>query len=152
MDVKYINSFIDAFVTVMPQMGFQNITKSKVSVKEKAAASLGVTVLVGLTKQIRGNVAYNMPEETAKFIASTMMCGMPVENFDDMAQSAIAEMSNMLTASAATNLAALGFETDISTPTVTVGEGFSVKISNEQYLCITMNIEGKPLDINIALS
>lgn len=152
MDAKLINPFIDAFVTVMPQMGFQNITKSSVTVKEKSASSLGVTVLVGITKQIRGNVAYNMPEDTAKFIASTMMCGMPVENFDDMAQSAIAEMSNMLTATAATNLAALGLETDISTPTVTVGEGFSVKISNEQYLCISMQIENRPLDINIALT
>lgn len=152
MEAKYINPFIDAFITVMPQMGFQNITKSNVSVKEKAAESLGVTVLVGLTKQVRGNVAYNMPEDTAKFIASTMMCGMPVETFDEMAQSAIAEMSNMLTASAATNLANLGLETDISTPTVTVGQGFSVKISNEQYLCISMHIEDRQLDINIALS
>ena len=151
MDAKFINPFIDAFTTIMPQMGFQNITRSNVSVKEKSADSLGVTVLVGITKQVRGNVAYNMPENTAKYIASTMMCGMPVEAFDDMAQSAIAELSNMLTANAATNLASMGFEVDISTPSVTVGEGYSIKISNEQYLCIVMNIADKPLEINISL-
>ena len=151
MDAKFINPFIDAFTTIMPQMGFQNITRSNVSVKEKSADSLGVTVLVGITKEVRGNVAYNMPENTAKYIASTMMCGMPVEAFDDMAQSAIAELSNMLTANAATNLASMGFEVDISTPSVTVGEGYSIKISNEQYLCVAMNIADKPLEINISL-
>ena len=75
MDVKLINPFVDAVTTVMPQMGFQDIAKGKVSVREKSAMSLGVTVLVGVTQAVRGNVAYNMTDDTAKFIASTMMCG-----------------------------------------------------------------------------
>ena len=55
-------------------------------VKDKHIESLGVSVLVGFTKEIRGNVVYNMNEETAKFIASTMMMGMPIAAFDEMAQ------------------------------------------------------------------
>ncbi|WP_177504817.1 chemotaxis protein CheX [Anaerosinus sp.] len=151
MDVKLINPFVDAVTTVMPQMGFQDIAKGKVSVREKSAMSLGVTVLVGVTQAVRGNVAYNMTDDTAKFIASTMMCGMPVENFDDMAQSAISEMANMLTATAATNLTTMGYAVDISTPTLTLGDGFNVKISNSQYLVIELLISSKPFEINIAL-
>lgn len=151
MDVKLINPFIDAFMTIMPQVGFQNIARGKVSLKEKAADSLGVTVLVGLTKEIRGNVAYNLSDETARFIASTMMCGMPVAVFDEMAQSAISELSNMLTANAATNLTALGIEVDISTPSLTIGDGFTIKISDTQYLVIEMTADGHTVEINIAL-
>lgn len=151
MDAKFVNPFIDAFMTVMPQIGFQDITRKKVSVKDKSAQSLGVTVLVGFTKQIRGNVAYNMSEETAKYIASTMMMGMPVEEFNDMAQSAIAELSNMLTANAATNLATLGYDVDISTPSLSVGHDFVVKISSEQYLAIDMDLSGHQIEINISL-
>ena len=151
MDVKLINPFIDAFMTIMPQVGFQNIARGKVSLKEKAADSLGVTVLVGLTKEIRGNVAYNLSDETARFIASTMMCGMPVAVFDEMAQSAISELSNMLTANAATNLTALGIEVDISTPSLTIGDGFTVKISDAQYVAIEMTADGHTVEINIAL-
>jgi len=151
VDVKLINPFIDAFMTIMPQVGFQNIARGKVSLKEKAADSLGVTVLVGLTKEIRGNVAYNMSDETARFIASTMMCGMPVATFDEMAQSAISELSNMLTANAATNLTALGIEVDISTPSLTIGDGFTVKISDVQYVAIEMTADGHTVEINIAL-
>ena len=114
MDAKLVNPFVDAFVAVMPQMGFPEPKRVKMNVKTKNAVSLGVAVIVGFTKQLRGNIVYNMSEDTAKYIASTMMMGMPVETFDEMAQSAISEMSNMLTANAATNLTGLGLDVDIS--------------------------------------
>ena len=151
MDVKLVNPFIDAFTTVLPQMGFATPTRTGMSVKEKSATSLGVAVIVGFTKEIRGSVVYNMSEETAKYIASTMMMGMPVESFDEMAQSAISEMSNMLTANAATNLTALGLEVDISTPSLTVGADFHIKISNEQYLTIMMDVGGHMVEIDVAV-
>ena len=152
MDAKLVNPFIDAFTTVMPQMGFQEPKRTKMSVKEKIAESLGVSVIVGFTKQIRGNVVYNMSEDTAKYIASTMMMGMPVENFDEMAQSAISEMSNMLTANAATNLTAMGLEVDISTLSLSVGEKFQIKISGEQYLTVEMDLGGHPVELDIAVA
>ncbi|WP_276838366.1 chemotaxis protein CheX [Anaerovibrio lipolyticus] len=151
MDVKLVNPFIDAFTTVLPQMGFPTPQRTGMTVNNQSAVSQGVAVIVGFTKEIRGNVVYNMSEDTAKFIASTMMMGMPVESFDEMAQSAISEMSNMLTANAATNLTALGLEVDISTPSLTVGSDFQIKISNEQYLCVVMDISGHQVEIDIAV-
>ena len=152
MDAKLVNPFIDAFTTVMPQLGFQEPKRAKMTVKDKIAESLGVSVIVGFTKQLRGNVVYNMTVDTAKYIASTMMMGMPVENFDEMAQSAISEMSNMLTANAATNLTAMGLEVDISTPSLSVGEQFQIKISGEQYLTVEMDLGGHPVELDIAVS
>lgn len=151
MDAKLVNPFIDAFMTVLPQIGFQEPARAAMTVKDKMTQSLGVTIIVGFTKQIRGNVVYNMSEDTAKYIASTIMMGMPVENFDEMAQSAVSEMSNMLTANAATNLAAMGLEVDISTPSLSVGADFQVKISNEKYLTVTMDVSGHPVEIDIAV-
>ena len=152
MDAKLVNPFVDAFVAVMPQMGFPEPKRVKMNVKTKNAVSLGVAVIVGFTKQLRGNVVYNMTVDTAKYIASTMMMGMPVENFDEMAQSAISEMSNMLTANAATNLTAMGLEVDISTPSLSVGEQFQIKISGEQYLTVEMDLGGHPVELDIAVA
>jgi chemotaxis protein CheX len=132
-------------------MGFPTPQRTGMTVNNQNAVSQGVAVIVGFTKEIRGNVVYNMSEDTAKFIASTMMMGMPVESFDEMAQSAISEMSNMLTANAATNLTALGLEVDISTPSLTVGSDFQIKISNEQYLCVVMDVSGHQVEIDIAV-
>lgn len=151
MDAKLVNPFVDAFTTVMPQMGFPEPKRTNMSVKANNTVSLGVAVIVGFTKQIRGNVVYNMSEDTAKFIASTMMMGMPIAEFDAMAQSAVAEMSNMLTATVATNLAGLGLEVDISTPSLTIGQNFQVKISDGQYLTVTMDLGGHPVELDIAV-
>ena len=151
MDAKLVNPFVDAFATVMPQLGFPEPKRLKMGVKTKNAVSLGVAVIVGFTKQIRGNVVYNMSEDTAKFIASTMMMGMPVAEFDAMAQSAISEMSNMLTANAATNLTGMGFEVDISTPSLSIGKDFQVKISDGQYLTVEMDLAGHTVELDIAV-
>ena len=144
MDAKLVNPFVDAFTTVMPQMGFPEPKRVKMGVQNTNAVGLGVSVIVGFTKQIRGNVVYNMSEDTAKFIASTMMMGMP-------AQSAISEMSNMLTANAATNLTGMGFEVDISTPSLSIGKDFQVKISDGQYLTVEMDLAGHTVELDIAV-
>lgn len=151
MDAKLVNPFVDAFTTVMPQLGFPEPKRLKMYVREKNATGLGVSVIVGFTKQLRGNVVYNMSEATAKFIASTMMMGMPVNEFDAMAQSAISEMSNMLTANAATNLTGMGLEVDISTPSLSIGEGFQVKISDSKYLTVEMDLGGQVVELDIAV-
>ena len=152
MDAKLVNPFIDAFTCVLPMMGFPTPSRKGMGLKSIVVDSLGVTIMVGFTRQLRGNVVYNMSEETAKHIASTMMMGMPVAALDEMAQSAICEMSNMLTATAATNLTALGYDVDISTPSLTVGSDFKVKISTEKYLTVTMDLAGHDVEINIAVS
>ncbi len=151
MDAKLVNPFIDAIVSVMPMLGLPVPQRADMGVKSKTATSLGVTVMVGFTKQIRGNVAYNMTEDTAKYIASSMMMGMPVETFDEMAQSAISEMSNMLTANAATSLAGMGYDVDISTPSLTTGENFQIRISNDSFLFVKMDIGGHTIELNIAV-
>ena len=151
MDAKLVNPFVSAVESVLPQMGFQPPTRSSLNVRQKNVEGLGVSVIVGFTKQLRGNVVYNMDEETAKFIASKMMMGMPIAEFDEMAQSAISEMSNMLTATAATNLAGLSLEVDISTPSLSIGQGFQMKISDGPYLTVAMDVEGHLLEVDIAV-
>ena len=151
MDAKLINPFVDAFTRVMPMLGFPEPTRTKLYAASSRVKSHGVSMLVGFTKQIRGNVVYNMSEDTAKFIASQMMMGMPVESFDEMAQSAISELSNMLTAHTATNITALELDVDISTPSLTVGADFEVKVCDGQYLVVSMDLSGKLVELDIAV-
>ena len=151
MDAKLVNPIIDAFMDVMPQMGFPIPRRLRVYLQDRNVISNGVTVMVGFTKQMHGNVIYNMTEETAKFIASTMMMGMPVPEFDELAQSAICEMSNMLTAKSATNFTQLGLEVDISTPNLTIGEDLTIKISDSHYLNVEMELGGHRIDIALSV-
>jgi chemotaxis protein CheX len=143
--------FVDAFTAVMPQIGFQDIKRNKISVREHAVTSKGVTVLVGFTKEIKGNVAYNMTENTARLIASTMMMGMPVPELDEMAMSAISELGNMIMGNAATILSTKGIGIDITPPTLCRGD---MKISQTyaKNICIPMSSDGSMvLELDIAL-
>ena len=151
MDAKLINPFVDAFTTVIPMLGFPEPKRTKLYAASSRVRSLGVSMLVGFTKQIRGTVVYKMSEDTAKFIASQMMMGMSVNVFDEMAQSAISELSNMLTAHTATNITSLGLDVDISTPSLTVGKDFDVKISDGQYLVVEMSLNDQLVDLAIAV-
>ena len=149
MDVKYMNPFITAFTGVMPMLGFNKVTKGDLSVKDKNITFSGVICIVGLVGEVKGNVVYCFNMENAKKIASTMMMGMPVNEFDDMAKSAISELTNMLTANAATVFEANGISIDISTPTLLHGENVEVSLKTNQAVGIQMFVDDIEVVINI---
>jgi chemotaxis protein CheX len=103
MDVSYINPILNSFASVLPQLGLANVRKKGMSLKGRFIESPGVMIIVGIIGDIKGNVIYGLSLDDAKKIASTMMMGMPVDTFDELAQSAISELTNMLTATVATN-------------------------------------------------
>ena len=107
MDVKYINPFIDSFYNILPQIGFSNVTREEVTVKN-SVESLGILINLGIVGDIKGNIVYNIQGENGKKIASKMMMGLPVEELNEMAQSALSELSNMLTANASINFSNIG--------------------------------------------
>lgn len=150
MDVNHINPIIESFMTVLPQLGIADIVRKGVTVKGKEIVSPGVVIIVGLVGDIKGNVIYGMSIDDAKKIASIMMMGMPVDDFNDLAQSAISELSNMLTANVAINYSEQDINVNISTPTLIHGE-FVANASIAKVLCIQMGANGTTIDVNISL-
>lgn len=150
MDVKYVNPFIAAFINILPQLGITDIKKGKLSVKERYVKSPGVLINVGIVGDFKGNVIYGLSLECAKKIASAMMMGMEVKEFDAMAQSAISELSNMLTANASTLFSENNIIIDISTPTMIYGES-TAATNAAKVVCIEMIVCDFPFEINIAI-
>lgn len=141
MDVKMINPFIEAFYEVMPQLGFENVRKSKVVAGNGTVEGHGVAMSIAVVGHVTGNAVYSLDEEDARKIASKMMMGMPVETLDEMAQSALSELSNMLTARASILFEKEGYQTNISVPTIVCGENFNMKIGSERHLEINMELD-----------
>ena len=135
----------------LPQLGFQQVKRGNLRVSEKMAVSLDVIAVVGLSQQLRGNVAYAMSQETAKKFASVMMMGMPVEQLDEMSQSAISEASNMITANAAMTLESQGISVNISPPTLVIGQGVKVRISQVQSLIVEIVTEAGVIEVILGL-
>lgn len=151
MDAALATPFIKAFFELLPKMGFQQVKRGNLRVTEKMTASLDVLAVVGLSQKLRGNVAYAMSQETAKKFASVMMMGMPVDQLDEMAQSAISEASNMLTANAAMTLEAQGLSVNISPPTLVIGQGVKVRISSVKSLVVEIITDAGVVEVILGL-
>ena len=153
MEAAMITPFLDAVVTVMPQLGFQQVVRGKMGVSDgNRIASLGVMVIVGLTRQYKGTVVYNMTEESAKRLASQMMMGMPVDVFDAMAESAISELANMLAANAAIIFEKQGTVMDISPPSIIVGESFTTTAGKLKRIIVEVLVDQIPIEVHVSVS
>ncbi|SFU32600.1 chemotaxis protein CheX [Clostridium sp. DSM 8431] len=150
MDVNHINPVLKSFSNILPQLVFGKIDKKGVSLKGSIIDSPGVIITIGLFGDLKGNIIYGMSEDTAKAIASKMMMGMPVDEFNELAQSAISELINMLTANTATNFSENGIIIDISTPTLMYGD-FKASACSDQVLCVKMVVDDYEVDVNISI-
>lgn len=149
MDVKYINPFLNSFFNILPQLGFSNVEKESISLSDEIN-SKGILINLGIVGDFKGNIIYNIDYEAGKQIASKMMMGMPVEELNELAQSALSELSNMLTGNASINLANVGINVNISTPTLMYGQDMHIKVNTDRILNIKIKADNIPIDVNIA--
>ncbi len=150
MDIELVNPFIESFESVMPQLGFSHVHRGGLKLNQQLLSFSGVMVIIGIVGALKGNAVYCIDNQNARKIASVMMMGAPVDELDDMAKSALSELTNMLTATAATSFSENGISIDISTPTLLSGENVNVKMGSKQVLCIQLIADEIPIDVNIA--
>lgn len=151
MDVKLINPFLSAVMGIMPQVGFSQVQRKGISLHKETIQADGVVMTLGIIGERKGNVVYNLDIEDTKKVASTMMMGMPVEEIDDMAKSALSELSNMITANSSINFSNIGIVLDISVPTFLYGKQISVNMKKDEVICIDFDIDGILMKVFVAI-
>jgi chemotaxis protein CheX len=150
MNKEYVAAFTNAFLNVMPLLGMSDIKLKNEKKCDKQIDASGVIGIVGIIGELTGNVFFAMDEDCAKKIASYMMGGMEVTEFDELTQSAISELSNMLAANAGIGLSEMGKNVDISTPTLMNGV-FTVSASYTKVTCLEMLVDDMPFNIYISM-
>ena len=85
-----------------------------------------------------------MFEKVKESIASKMMMGMPVDTLDDMASSALCELSNMIMGSTATLFSTEKIAMDITPPISLHGSNLKLQ-TDMQALKIPMAADGQEL-------
>lgn len=147
--LKIYDPFSATALNVFSQLGFSDVKIGSITECGKNLNTPDVVVVIGFTGDLRGNAIFAMGEDCAKSIASTMMMGTPVETFDEMAQSAVGELGNMLSANTCIEFASKGITADISTPTIMHGV-FSTKASYDPVWRIEISISGMPFYIFVS--
>jgi chemotaxis protein CheX len=150
MNNDYTEAFYNSFQTVMPQLGIEEIRLSDIEELGSQIHTPEVVCIIGIVGDLRGNVIFAASSVAAKKIAGTMMGGMELEEFDEIAQSAISELGNMLAATACTELSTLNIKVDVSTPTLMTGT-FTVSAGAERITRIALDVYDYQFDIFLSL-
>ena len=141
LDVNNINPFLQSTISI-----FDSVTQLKLMVGKPALADFEFgspvyTITVGVVGQMKGQVVLAMQLPNAKEIASKMMFGMPIAELDEMACSALNELSNMIMGNTATLFSTKNIRIDITPPLVLMGS--SIRITPEvQALKVPLLYEG----------
>ena len=127
LDVNNINPFIISTISI-----FESVTQLKLIVGKPELAEFHFdgptyTITVGVVGQMKGQVVLSMSIDKAKEIASKMMFGMPIEELDEMACSALNELCNMILGNTATVFSTQGKIIDITPPIAMVGSELKMK-------------------------
>ena len=152
-NVEYINPFITAAKSVMKNFCHIEATMGAPYITKTIFEGDKFVIMVGITGQLTGQVIFSMSNETACDIASHMMMGMPVPELNDMACSAISELSNMILGNSATVFSTKGIIIDITPPSVLMGTDMEITVSDAKTICVPLTYDdgANAFEINIAV-
>lgn len=150
MKAEFVNPFVMSAFQVLQTETRTAVTQGAVSLAESPLVSDEVTVLIGVVGRAQGLVLYGMSENTAKAIVSAMT-GENVQVFDSMAESAVAELGNVITGLASGELERAGYPCKIAPPSVVAGKGTSISTLSIKRLVIPLETKLGSITVHVAL-
>ncbi len=149
LNADYINPFLIASTKVLKDMVFVEAKLGKPFLNTLKFDDGSLLIMLGITGEIKGQVILRFRNDIALDIASKM-CMMPMTELNELAQSAICELCNMILGNAATVFSTNGVGIDITPPTVCRGNVlFSSDAAN---VCVPVVYEEeKTIEINVSL-
>lgn len=120
MQVETVQIVIRAALDVLRQETGAETNAGAVKLLSSSQTSEQVTVMIGVTGGMRGMIILGMSQDTALGIVSRMM-GEPCTELDELAQSGIAELGNVIAGHAGQGLEGAGFNVVISPPALVAG-------------------------------
>lgn len=151
MKVQYVSPFAEAAVKVFETILGGSPERGALSARPQLFTTQQINIVCGVTGAVEGLVIYGMSMITADKIASKMI-GAPVVTFDQLAASAIAELGNMISGNSLALLAAQGYVSDITPPTII--RGTNVKITTLDIPALVIPLQLRDLgsfEINVSL-
>lgn len=109
-----------------------------------ASSSYGnIAIIIGITGDIRGQVHISMSRLAADRIASALIHREPQEGLDEIAQSALSELGNMIMGNAGMILYQNGIRIDITPPALFSGENLHFSFDRQRVVYIPLRMEGE---------
>jgi chemotaxis protein CheX len=150
VNVKFLNPFIDAASEILKAEVNLNSKHGNLTLQKSAMTADDITVLLSLVGQVQGVVLYSMSEKTAISIVSRIL-EQEIPEFDNLAQSGIAELGNVITGRATVKLSESGFTANISPPTLIRGKGVEISTLDFSRIVVPLMTEIGDIVVHLAI-
>ncbi|MBB3131686.1 chemotaxis protein CheX [Paenibacillus rhizosphaerae] len=152
MKAEVINPFLESARTVIEQVIQVTPSTGSLGVKNMEIIEDHIWIQIGMTGQLTGNIVFGIQEHVALRMVSVMMGGYILTEMDEMGQSAISELGNMISGNASTILSNQGVTVDITPPKVMKSEHIGSFLP-QKALSIPLLMDGiGELDIQVMIS
>ncbi len=151
MNADYINPFLIAATKVLKEMVFIDAKIGKAYAKDTRFENQSLLIMLGVTGKMKGQVILDFNEVVALDVASKM-CMMPLDEMNELAQSAVCELGNMILGNTATVFSTKGIGIDITPPTICNGPVTFTNMYTTNICIPLIYEEDKVIEINVALS
>ncbi len=151
MKVEYANIFIRSAVEVFQKEVHVHLSRKELARKASPMPSLPVSILLGVTGYIRGQVVYAMDQHFAYRVARAMLPSKPPADVRRLTNSAVSEVANMITGQATIALAGESETIHITPPAVLLSSDLEMDFLDVPTVALSLISEIGVLEINIAL-
>ena len=150
MNVKFLNPFVEAANEVLQAEVGVTISRGNLSLHKSALTADEVTVMISMVGQVQGVVLYGLSVPTSLALVSQMM-GETCTEFDNLAQSGIAELGNVITGRASIKLSEAGYNCNISPPALIVGKNITISTLDFSRIVVPLGSSLGEITVHLAL-
>jgi chemotaxis protein CheX len=151
MKVEYVNAFIKASTEVLNNFVAEKYSVGRPFIRQNPFPTSEIVIILGITGEFKGQAVFSMGLDVAKSIASGMMMGMPVNEIDEMAKSALSELGNMIMGNSATLLFNQGIKIDITPPSLVKGTSIEISSAGMETMCVPLVSTVGNVEFDIAI-
>ena len=150
MSVQVVNRYAQSALNVISKETGMPVSRGSDIVEGNPYTTEDVTAVIGVSGMLRGSIYLSMSEPTALKLISSII-GQDVDELDDLGQSGVAEMANVIAGAAGINLAEEGIATTINPPLVLVGRGARLSTVEIQRLVVVLTTSHGDVRLHVAL-
>ncbi|MFC1670631.1 chemotaxis protein CheX [Spirochaetota bacterium] len=151
LNAEYINPFLEAASAVFKSILKVDLRRGKLSIKENPSPSMEVSIIIGITGGITGEVVYGMEFEMINKIAEVLAPGLSESEIRQEYKDIVGELANMITGNAMNLFSSSETKIDITTPTVVEGKDVTISLLKQTTLGIILYSPLGQLEMNVAL-
>jgi chemotaxis protein CheX len=150
MRVQVVNRYVQSALTVIEKETGLPVERGGLLLEGNPYTTEDVTAVIGVSGQLCGSLYLSMAETVALKLIGAIL-GQEATELDELGQSGIAELANVIAGASGIELAEDGIETTINPPLVLVGRGARLSTVEIQRLVVPLATAYGEVKLHVAL-